>query len=239
MSPTYVPKTLATVIAEKAGVDVDIAATVMEAMCLHIIESVMQDKEVAFTNFIKFKRSTRKARTFMPPKATQAVEIGERFAMTVKVMPKMKLILNPEDEALISKAAKKPIPKKKEEKSDEEKPPKKAVKAVKAVPKKKPVPVPVPVAVDSDSDSEDEEDEEVPAAVSDSDSDEEEEAVAPAAISDSDSDEEAVAPVAVSDSDSEDSDSDVEVEEVVEVKEAFTRGAKGTNKMAKKAPKKV
>ncbi|KAG1653945.1 hypothetical protein FOA52_003737 [Chlamydomonas sp. UWO 241] len=118
----YVPKTLATIIAEKAGVDVEVALNVMETMCLHIIDCVKEDKEVAFTNFLKFKRSTRKARTFLPPKATKEVEIGERFAMTVKVMPKMKLILNPEDEALITKASKKPVAKKSENsKSDSDK----------------------------------------------------------------------------------------------------------------------
>jgi len=118
----YVTKTLAIVIAEKACVDVDIAAAVMEAMCMHIIESVKEDKEVAFTNFIKFKRSTRKARTFMPPKATHAVEIGERFGLTVKVMPKMKIVFNPDDEALVTKAAKKPVPKKKSDPVDSDVP---------------------------------------------------------------------------------------------------------------------
>jgi nucleoid DNA-binding protein len=166
----YVPKTLATVIAEKADVDVDIAAAVMEAMCQHIIDSVKDDKEVAFTNFLKFKRSTRKARTFMPPKATKEIEIGERFAMTVKVMPKMKLILNPEDEALITKAAKpKPVAKKSSDDDIVEesgKPPKK-----KAAPKEKKLALPV----DSDSDKEPDE-----TAISDSDQEPE----------DSDSDEE-------------------------------------------------
>jgi nucleoid DNA-binding protein len=115
----YVPRTLASIIADKADVDVDVAMNVLETMCLHIIESVKEDKDVSFTNFLKFKRSTRKARTFMPPKATKEVVIGERFAMTVRVMPKMKLILNPDDDALITKASMKPVTKASKKSSDD------------------------------------------------------------------------------------------------------------------------
>jgi len=222
----YVPKTLATIIAEKAGVDVDVALNVMETMCLHIIECVKEDKEVSFTNFIKFKRTTRKARTFMPPKATQAVEIGERFAMIAKVMPKISFILNPEDEALITKAGKKPLPKNSKSDSDKSKKSKKAkssddemgeVDEVNEVNSKPVTSVKKVVVVASSPDSDEEKEKE-------SDSDEEESIV--------------VAKQSVVDSDDEleEKEGDSDEEEVIEGKKAK---AKAVVKKAKAVAKKA
>jgi len=218
----YVPKTLATIIAEKAGVDVDVALNVMETMCLHIIECVKEDKEVSFTNFIKFKRTTRKARTFMPPKATQAVEIGERFAMIAKVMPKISFILNPEDEALITKAGKKPLPKNSKSDSDKSKKSKKAKSSDDEMDEvnevnSKPVTSVKKVVVASSPDSDEEKEKE-------SDSDEEESIV--------------VAKQSVVDSDDEleEKEGDSDEEEVIEGKKAK---AKAVVKKAKAVAKKA
>jgi nucleoid DNA-binding protein len=87
----FISNALGKVISEKSNTPIELTSSVLEAMCTYIIESIKQDKEVVFPNFLTFKQVIRKPRV--------QYETNASIAMSVKVMSMVTLLLNKDDDA--------------------------------------------------------------------------------------------------------------------------------------------
>jgi len=94
MSRNMITKAMATAVLEsndKITASVDEVQMICESLLVHVLEEAKAGKEVAFTNFLKFKRVLNKARTFRRPGTEDTTEKPERYSLSVKVMTNTKV----------------------------------------------------------------------------------------------------------------------------------------------------
>lgn len=77
----------------KITASVDQVQLICESLLAHVLEEVKTGKDVAFTNFLKFKRVLNKARTFRRPGVVDNfTNKPDRYSLSVKVMTNTKVM---------------------------------------------------------------------------------------------------------------------------------------------------